>query len=365
MALLNRYLYGQTLRGILLAFAIIISLVVLVDYVELSRRFGSFDQVSSLTILRLTLFKMPSVIEQTLPFIVLFGVMWSMFGLNRRSELVAMRAAGFSAWRFATPPAITALIIGIFGAIALNPVAANLNAKFENERVNISRNVGASFRNSGESIWLREAVAEGSLVIHAKDAIARDAELLDVTFYYYQIDPEGVPVFLKRIDAGKAQLQTDHWQLTGAKETRPGALPERHGNIQLSSNLDPASLLEYLSAASSLSFWDLPGMIEQTRAAKLETKRYELQWNRLLALPLTLAAMALIGASFSFRLARLGGTFRMAATGGAIGFALYFAADLLQALGATDVLPSFLAVWSAPAFVFFAALARITIIEDG
>lgn len=365
MTLLNRYLYGQTLRGILLAFAIIISLVVLVDYVELSRRFGSFDQVSSLTILRLTVFKMPRVIEQTLPFIVLFGVMWSMFGLNRRSELIAMRAAGFSAWRFATPPTVTAVIIGIFGAIALNPIAANLNAKFENERVNISRNVGASFRNSGESIWLREAVAEGSLVIHAKDAIARDAELLDVTFYYYQMDPDGIPVFLKRIDAGKAQLQTDHWQLTGARETRPGALPERHGSIQLPSNLDPGSLLEYLAASSSLSFWDLPGMIKQTRAAKLETKRYELQWNRLLALPLTLAAMALIGASFSFRLTRLGGTFRMAATGGAIGFALYFAADLLQALGATDVLPSFVAVWSAPAFVFFTALARITIIEDG
>jgi lipopolysaccharide export LptBFGC system permease protein LptF len=55
----------------------------------------------------------------------------------------------------------------------------------------------------------------------------------------------------------------------------------------------------------------------------------------------------------------------MAVTGGAIGFGLYFAGDLLEALGATRVLPPFVAVWSAPTFVFFAGLARITIVEDG
>jgi len=365
MGLLSRYLYGQILRGLLLAFSIIISLVVLVDYVELSRRLGSFDQVSGFTILRLTLLRMPSVVEQTLPFIVLFGVMWSLFRLNRRSELVAMRAAGFSAWKFAGPATILAILLGILSATVLNPGAAWLNTQFEAERVAISRSAGAAIRANADNIWLREAVPTGSLIIHAKDADPQSAELLQVTFFYYGENAAGEVVFQKRIDAKKAQLQPGFWHLSGAAENQLGALPIRHSNLQIETRLDRGSLLEYLAAAPSLSFWDLRRVIEHTKAAKLETRRYELQWYRLLALPLTLAAMAIIGAAFSFRLTRLGGALGMVITGGSIGFLLYFAGDLLAALGATKVLPPLIATWAAPAFVFFAGLARITIVEDG
>ncbi|VAV93452.1 Lipopolysaccharide export system permease protein LptG [hydrothermal vent metagenome] len=365
MTLLNRYLYGQTVRGLLLAFAIIISLVVLVDYVEISRRIGSYDQVSSLTILRLTLLKMPGVVEQTLPFIVLFGVMWSMFRLNRRSELVALRAAGYSAWKFTIPPAIIAVLLGVFSATVINPGATWLNAQFEAERISISRSVGASVGSSKENIWLREAVSSGYAIIHAKDSNPQNAELLDVIMFYYKLDENQVPVFVKRIDAKKAQLRDGFWELSDASENIRHALPVPHENYRVETSLNPNSMLEYLADASSMSFWDFPQMIERTRAAQLDTRRYELQWQRLLALPLTLAAMAIIGAAFSFRMVRLGGVFGMVITGGSIGFLLYFAGDLLEALGTTGVLPPVVAIWSAPAFIFFSALARITIVEDG
>jgi lipopolysaccharide export system permease protein len=365
MSILNRYLYRQTFAGLVLAFAIIISLVALVDYVELSRRFGSFEQVSSLTILHLTALRVPGEIEQTLPFIVLFGVMWSMFRLNRRSELVAMRAAGQSAWIFATPPTLIAFLLGIVGVTAINPFAADSSAKFDEQRVEISRTVGANVHGDRGNIWLREALNDGTLIIHADDAIARNAELLGVSFTYYTLDEQERPVFKRRLDADGAKLGNGFWNLYNVRIVQSGSLPEKQDNMRVETNLDSDSLLEYLAATSYLSFWDLPAMIKNTRTAKLDSRKYELQWFRLLALPLTLAAMALIGAAFSLRLVRLGGIFQMAVTGGAIGFGLYFAGDLLEALGATRVLPPFVAVWSAPTFVFFAGLARITIVEDG
>ncbi len=365
MSILSRYLVRQILNGLFLTFSIIISLVVLVDYVEMSRQFNTSDQVSAIDVLRLTLLKLPSVIEKTLPFIVLFGVMWSMFRLNRRSELIAMRAAGQSAWKFASPAALIAFCLGIFGTTILNPSASTLNAKFDHERIELSRKTGTFTHMNRESIWLREAVPEGSLIIHARDAIARDGLLFDVTFYYYATNAKQKPIFLRRLNATQAQLHTGSWRLSNVLEYTPHGPQKRYKNLDVISNLDPGSLLEYLAAASSLSFWDLPGMIKNTKAAKLESRRYELQWNRLLALPLTLAAMAIIGAAFSLSLVRLGGSFRMIVTGGTIGFALYFAGDVLEALGASRVLPPILAIWAAPAFVFFAGLARITIAEDG
>ncbi|MBN4047872.1 LPS export ABC transporter permease LptG [Oceanicaulis sp. AH-315-P02] len=365
MILLNRYLYAQTIRGLALAFVIIASLVVLVDFVELSRRFGSYDQVTALTIAYMTALKMPSVIEQTLPFIVLFGIMWSMFRLNRRSELIAMRAAGYSAWSFAAPPTVIAVTLGIFAITVLNPGVAVLNSKFEEKRVQISRTAGATITSNENNIWLREAVPDGSLIIHAKSASARDAILLNVSFFYYQLDVNEKPVFLKRIDAKRAELIPGAWVLWDASEVKKNSLPERIDKLQVKTNYDVNSLLEHLSDDSAFSFWELPRIINNSKAAKLDSRRYEIQWNRMLALPLTLAAMALIGASFSFRLVRLGGVFGMAVIGASIGFFLYFTGDLLAALGSTKVLPPIIAAWAAPAFVFFTGLARITIVEDG
>lgn len=365
MSTLNIYIYGQTIRGLLLTFAVIISLVILVDFVELSRRFGSYETVNLFTLLYLTLLKMPSVVEQTLPFIVLFGVMWSMFRLNRSSELIAMRAAGYSAWKFVTPPTVIAILLGLFGTMALNPGVSILNDIFENERLQISRAENATISQNLEDIWLRESTATGSLIIYANTADPKATALLDVTFYYYNLAADETPVFLKRIDAAKATLRPGYWLLTQASEIKKSSLPVRHRNLQIQTDYDINSLLEHLSGTSSISFWQLPRMIENARAANLDSRRYELQWNRMLALPLTLAAMALIGAAFSFRLVRLGGIFGMAFIGGATGFFLYFAGDLLEALGATRVLPPLVASWAAPAFVLFAGLARITMVEDG
>ncbi len=365
MGTLSRYLYKQTSLGLILAFTIIISLVILIDFVELSRQFGSFSQVSTLSILYLSLLKMPGVLEQTLPFIVLFGVMWSMFRLNRRSELIAMRAAGYSAWRFVAPPTIIALILGVLSMTALNPAVAALNEKFETERVKISRSIGAPVSGNQENIWMREATETGALIIMAKDTNPQTAELLKTTFYFYHLDETGTPVFENRIDAKSAILKSGFWKLENAFETRPRELPIRHQTFEVPTDLDTNTLLKKISPNQTNSFWSLPQMIKNARAANLDSSRFELQWGRLLSLPLTLAAMAIIGASFSFRLSRLGGAFGMMITAGAIGFFLYFAGDLLEALGATRVLPPLLASWAAPAFIFFAGLARITIIEDG
>ena len=74
-----------------------------------------------LRILALTLLKAPSMILLLLPFAFLFGVLAAFVSLNRRSELIAMRAAGVSAWRFIFPAAAAAFVIGIVTVSVLNP----------------------------------------------------------------------------------------------------------------------------------------------------------------------------------------------------------------------------------------------------
>ncbi len=102
---IERYVLIQQLRSLATALAVISALVMLIDFVEVSRGVGSNQDLSALRILGLVAIKSPAVIVQLFPFVFLFGTLGAYIGLNRRSELIAMRAAGVSAWRFVLPSA--------------------------------------------------------------------------------------------------------------------------------------------------------------------------------------------------------------------------------------------------------------------
>ncbi len=363
--LLFRYLWREIATGIVMATSIIGALVFVVDYVELSRNMDGQPGVGAAQILQLTVLKLPGMIEQTLPFIVLFGVMWVMFRLNRRNELVAMRAASMSAWQFALPATLMALGLGVLGTTVLNPLAARTAAQFEQKRIAFMQGSGQAGKETDHAVWFREAVEEGIVVIRAGSVVPQSAELYDLSFHYYRLLEDGTPKVLHRIDAQSGKLNPGFWQLENAIDMSPVNAPKIYETLALNTKIAPSALLGNSVRAASLSVYALPGMIAESKKAGIGTRRYRMQMQQLLSLPLMLAAMALIAVSFSFKLVRLGGTMQMALIAGGTGFALYFASDLLQTLGATQVLPPMVAIWAAPVFVFFAGLARITILEDG
>jgi len=126
---LNRYIAKRIIKGLLLAFLVVTSIIMLVDFVEGTRNIGADEDISSVTVFIMTVLKAPKLIEQTIPFVVLFGVMGTLYNLNRRSELIVLRASGLSAWRFLTPAILVTATLGLVWAAAFNPLAsASMNA---------------------------------------------------------------------------------------------------------------------------------------------------------------------------------------------------------------------------------------------
>lgn len=362
---ITRYVMTQVAGGVTLALLIILSMTVLIDFVELSRTIATRADVSALRLMFLALMRAPSLIETTLPFIFLFGVMWAMFGLNRRSELVVMRAAGMSAWRFLTPAVVIALVSGVVATTLINPAAARLSAEFERRKAAIlNPGIGAVKLSEG-GVWLREAREDGQLVIRADRAEAGGRRLVNATLYFYETSDDNRPAFARRIDATRAVLRAGFWQLSDAWETAPGTPALRHDSIAIPTTLAAEGLLETYGAPNTQSFWNLRRQGRLLNEAGFEASAYELRWHRLLALPLTLAAMTIIATAASMRLARRGGAFQLAATGAAVGFILFFADNFLAAFGRTDVLPVSLAAWAAPAVTLLGGLYVIAVVEDG
>ena len=69
------YVLMRVLMGVGAALAVIASVIMLIEFVELTRTLGGRTELSFVDLLVLTLLKSPSVILQLLPFIFLFGSM--------------------------------------------------------------------------------------------------------------------------------------------------------------------------------------------------------------------------------------------------------------------------------------------------
>jgi len=359
---LGRYVTGRIFTGIAIALVGVLASILLIDMVEQMRTVGTRTEISMLEALRLTLLKTPMLVEQTLPFIVLTGAMMAIVGLNRSSELVAMRAAGVSAWRFLTPAAFAGLVLGIITITALNPLGAYLYNAFEAEKEDVLSERTDTVEEAG--IWLRQGDHDGQVVIHADSVDPSGTRLQGATFMFFDVNQEALR-FARRIHAETAELRPGFWQLSNLVEATPGGRPVRQTYLAIPTTLDSGELLNRFVTPASLSFWALPHFIQEARQAGFAPTRYELKWQSLLAYPLLLATMAGLGAAFSLQLQRLGNLARWGAAGVGIGLFLFFYSQLAGAFAMTQTVPAAVAAWSAPFAGMFIALAMVAFLEDG
>ena len=361
---LQLYVLTRTLAGVGAALAVVASVIMLVDFVDISRTMSGRSDIGFPQIAELVLLKAPSVILLLLPFVFLFGAMGAFVALNRRSELIAIRAAGVSAWRFLFPAAAAAFVVGVLAVAVLNPSAAALNGRFEDRRAALTG--GDTLASTGE-IWLRQGTPEGQIVIHAtvRDTRHGSLRLQGVSMFVQRVAEAGAVDFTRRIDADEAVLMPGYWRLTQTRESRPGSETVRSEVLSLPSSLDRRSAMEKFVAPAAVAFWDLPATIRAAELAGYSSAAYRLRLQQLLATPLLLAAMTLVAAAFSLRLLRLGDLAGLAAAGVALGFAVFLLNQFCGALGSTDVVPVAFAAWAPPVLALLGAATLLCYTEDG
>lgn len=358
------YVLGRTLAGVTAAFIILTAVIMLIDLVELSRTLSGKTELSFIELLFLDSLKSPAVILMLTPFVFLFGVMAAFVSLGRRGELVAMRAAGLSAWIFLAPAAAASFLIGVVAVTALNPAAAALNGRFEDRRAALAQ--GASDRPGGD-IWLRQGDDREQIVIHARahDTADQTVRLTGVSLFVQSVRNDGALAFSRRIEAAHALLLPGYWRLTDVREAAPGSGATRSEETLVPSTLDHRSAMEKFASPSAIAFWDLPSTIRSARLAGYSPAPYRLRLQQLLATPLMFTAMAVLAGAFSLRFMRLGDFARLAAVGVALGFGVFFLNQFCGALGSNGEIPAELAAWAPPFLALLTGVTLLCFTEDG
>ncbi|PPD28565.1 MAG: LPS export ABC transporter permease LptG [Hyphomicrobium sp.] len=355
------YIARKFLTGILGTFVLCSVLIFMIDFVELLRQSGKYGAVPAWRLAWLALLRLPAYSEFLIGFAMLSGSIAALLLLARKSELAVMRAGGMSVWQFLSPGLAVAFIIGVGAVVAFNPLAAAGRTKAERLFADaFGRDANVLAAQSGGS-WLRQDGVDGQSVIGAVAASNRGLKLTGVAAYVFH--PSGT--FVERIDAASAELKEGYWQISDAWVVRLGQEPERFETYLLSTYLTPERVQDALGSVFSVSFFELPGLIEVAEKAKLSTDRLRVQYEALLSRPLLCVVMVLLAATVSLRSFRSGGIQTMVITGMVGGFGFFLFAEVSRQVGVAGLAPAWVATWLPIVLVGLVSVTVLLHQEDG
>lgn len=358
---LARYISRRFLVAIGGAFALCAGLIYMIDFVEILRQAGKFGGASLGTIAWITLLRLPAYSEVLLTFAVLVGSIATFINLARSSELAVMRAGGMSAWQFMRPGIWVAFLLGIFAITIYNPLSAK--ARAEAERLHAEAfGQSSNFLSQQSGLpWMRQDGNDGSSVIWAASASDNGVKLTRVSIVQFNHDHK----FIERVNGKHARLEDGHWIVEDGWVARPGEAPEYFDSYAVPTYLSPDRVQDAMGSVRSLSFWELPTIIDLAERAGLTSAPYHVQYQQLLSRPFLLALMVLLAGTVSLKSFRSGGIQTMVVLGIFGGVSFFLMVEVSRQVGVAGLVAPWVAVW-VPILVAYAFATTIILHqEDG
>ncbi len=359
MNTLSRYIFRKFVSAILAVFFLCLGLIFLIDLIEMMRKVlkkgGTLIDAMLISMLRV-----PSFAELSLPFAVLIGSIGAFLMLSKSSELIIARSSGMSVWQFTRPAVLAGVLIGVFASIAYNPMAAKMRAYSEVLQAELSRD-NRGLLSTTTVAWLRQDGPDGQSILTAQHVSQQGALLTDVTFFEY----DNLKLFKERIDAKTAVLKDGRWVLSGARVSAANQKTRHFKKYLVGTYLTRTQIEDSIGTAENISFWDLPRFIEIAEKAGLPASQFRLQYQTLLSRPLWMIAMVLLAATCSLQSFRFGNVQKKIFFGLASGFIFFVFAQMSRNMGLSGHTSAILAAWGPATIACLIAASVLIHQEDG
>jgi lipopolysaccharide export system permease protein len=356
---LARYFAGKFVGAAIAVFMGVFILIVLVDYIEMTRKTREID-ASGWLVVQTSLYRVPQLLERLMPFCVLVAAMSCYLNLSRRLELVVARSAGVSAWQFLTPALAAALGMGVLATVIYNPLSASLQEQAAANEVALFGDYQQMLQDA-HGFWLNQATSEGQTIINASSSQRRGEVLSGLTVFRF--DPNGR--FSERIEAREATLENGYWLFKNVRRHSFNEPVSVQDTWRLATSLTADQVRGNFATPESVSFWELPEYIASSENSGVSAAGYRLQYQKLLSRPFLFAAMVLLASAVSLRFFRLGGVQKMVLGGIAAGFLLYVLSKATEDLSKAELMHPITAAWLPVVVGSLTGLLALLHQEDG
>ena len=153
MKIINFYLFTLASKYILINLIIITILVLFLNLLEISRILEKENTTLGFFLL-LSLLKLPTIISEIIPFVVILSIAFLFKNLITNNELISIRNMGFSILDIFKPIAIAIFLFGLFILLFINPLAAKFENNFNNLTSKKYPNM-YSIKFINEGMWIK------------------------------------------------------------------------------------------------------------------------------------------------------------------------------------------------------------------
>ena len=162
----------------------------------------------------LTSLKVPSLLHNMAPFIVLISGIWFFLKIKKSDEITAMKISGMSNLSVIIVPSLISIFLGIIFITTINPLTSISLKKYETLKGNYERDKDYLAAITKNGIWIKEKNNNKNNIIRANSL--KGENLISLTIYEFNKENN----FIKRIEADYANISSQEWILENVKSTK-------------------------------------------------------------------------------------------------------------------------------------------------
>ncbi len=344
---LNLYIAKKFLTNFILVSTSVALLIAMISVFELLDRVAG-KSISFWQIILLDVLQVPSFIEDIASFLIMISSMITLFSLSIRSEITVMRASGLSFWQILLPIAVTAFLLGLFFTFIFNPLSISASKKLNNIEKEFIEQKKTDLLAPKNGIWLKQENILNSgedIIIRADKVYRDDLKMVNVNLWFFNEHHK----FYKRIDAQNMFLDQGYWYLRQAIINDGQNFNKPVKNLKIATSLRAEfitkKILNNFENVRLFSVYDLPILIDDLKGSGFSPRKFVVYYNALLIKPFLFTAMALMAVFFAINNVRNKNNIMFFVCGIAVGLTLYIGFVIINALGSSGLIPTFLATW--------------------
>jgi len=335
MPALFRWIFLGCLSRVFATLVTLLAIFMIAEAFDKARYLG--HGLTTVMMIEYLLLKIPFMVSEFMPVILLLAASIFIAELSRHHELVAMRAAGLGVNKIITPLlAVAMLAAGITFMISewVTPVT--------NQRLDVIDRINIHHRpDIRHGIqWLKDGLRFFRLQPLGKQSGAQQ-------FHLVMLKTDDAGHWVKRVDAALASYHDGIWTLTDVNISQPredGMALSHLAHLQLASGTGPETADP--PNPRHMHFMELAHYAKSLEQAGLSSAGFRFSLHRKLAIPALCLVMVLLAVTLCMRTGNRGGTASWGiATSIGLGLGAYVMSSASQITATAAYLPPGFAAW--------------------
>jgi len=355
---INRYIINEYIKSLFVVIAVMLSIILLINLLDEFNFFKSKKDLKFIFFIILTILKIPNLLINLFPFIVLFGGIVFYLKIYNHNEVISLRVMGYSNIQIILIPALTSFVIGYIIVFLIVPFSSSMLRYYESLRSEYNETKNLVFVNE-TGIWILDKNEKEKNIIRI-EKISKDFSVVNqITIYNYDSSNN----FIKRIDATEGFIKDKNWQLnkvyiisTNKKNNNENYL----NNYNYTSNVNISELKNVYKNTDTTSLLDINKEMMILEDKGYSTIDLRIRYQKLISFPIYLLAMSILSGLMIINLGKTSNYLKYGTYGVIISIIIYFLNDLSITIAKSGIISVDFSVWIPIFLIILINLVGIT-----